>query len=106
MTNDATQSAEFHAWNPGLSSSIPSALLPFVSLYRPENSSVTYSQAKEISEFCGLDPFEVISFKTERLIVHELLIRVSADLGIPDGPNYEDLGICLRNMVEIGRAHV
>jgi len=100
MTNDATQSAEFDAWNPGLSSAIPSALLPFVSLYRPENSSVTYSQAKEISEFCGLNPVEVISFKTERLIVHELLIRVSADLGIPDGPNYEDLGICLRNMVD------
>ncbi len=100
MTNDATQSAEFDAWNPGLTSAIPSALLPYVSLFRPENASVTYSQAKEISEFCGLDPIELISFKTERLVIHELLIRVSADLGIPDGPNYEDLGICLRDMVD------
>lgn len=100
MMNDAMQSAKFDAWNPGLSSTIPSALLPSVSLYRPENSSVTYSEAKEISEFCGLDPVDVTSFKTERLIVHELLIRVSADLSVPDGPNYEDLGICLRDMVD------
>ena len=98
--DDATQSAKFDAWNPGLSSAIPRALLPNVSLYRPENSSVSYSQAKEINEFCGLDPVEVISFKTERLVIHELLIRVSADLRVRDGPNYEDLGICLRNMVD------
>ena len=60
---------------------------------------MTYSEAKEISEFCGLDPVDVTSFKAERLIVHELLVRVSADLNVPDGPNYEDLGICLRDMV-------
>ncbi len=100
MTTDAMQSAEFDAWNPGLTSAIPIALLPYVSLYRPENSSVIYAQAKEISEFCGLDPVELVSFKTERLIVHELLIRVSADLTVPDGPNYEDLGICMRDMVD------
>ena len=100
MTTDAMQSAEFDAWNPGLTSAIPIALLPYVSLYRPENSSVIYAQAKEITEFCGLDPVELVSFKTERLIVHELLIRVSADLTVPDGPNYEDLGICMRDMVD------
>ena len=33
--------------------------------------------------------------------MHELLVRVTSDLSVPDGPNYEDLGISLRQMVSI-----
>ena len=36
----------------------------------------------------------------ERLIVHELLIRVTGDISVPDGPNYEDLGISLRSITD------
>ena len=87
------------AWNPGLSSRIPSSLQSSVTLFRPENSIVDYRNAKELSDFCGLKPAELISFRIERLIIHDLLIRVTADLSVPDGPNYEDLGISLRSMV-------
>ena len=90
-----------HAWNPGLNSQIPSSLLPLVTLYRDENSTVSYSQAKELSEFCGLKPKQLICFRTERLIIHDLLVRVTSDLSVPDGPNYEDLGINLRSMVAV-----
>jgi hypothetical protein len=86
------------AWNPGLTSEIPKGLLPLVTLYRAENSEVDYAQAKEMAELCGLEAKDTIAFRVERLIVHELLIRVTSDLTVPDGPNYEDLGISLRSM--------
>ena len=86
------------AWSPGLNSEIPSRLLPLVTLYRPENSDVDYAAAKEAAEFCGLKPHEMVAFKVSRLVVHELLIRVTADLFVPDGPSYEELGLNLRSM--------
>lgn len=90
---------EAGAWNPGIASEIPGELMPLVTLFRPENSNVDLKQAKEAAEFCGLKPTDMISLRVERLVVHELLIRVTADLSVPDGPNYEDLGISLRTMV-------
>jgi hypothetical protein len=39
------------------------------------------------------------AFTLSRLVVHELLIRVTADLHVQDGPKYEDLGLSLRGMV-------
>jgi len=90
---------KYDAWNPGLNSEIPGRLLPLVTLYRQENSDTDYPTAKEASEFWGLETHKVIAFKVNRLVVHELLIRVTADLYVPDGPSYEELGINLRNMV-------
>jgi len=89
---------KFDAWHPGLNSEIPSRLLPLVTLYRPENSTIDYRQAKAAADFCGLEAKDMIALKIERLTVHELLIRVTADLSVPDGPNYEVLGINLRSM--------
>ena len=97
--NKDHQEKEYGAWNPGIASEIPSELMPLVTLYRPENSTIGIKEAKEIAEFCGLKTAELISFRVERLVIHELLIRVTADLSVPDGPNYEDLGISLRTMV-------
>ena len=72
--------------------------MPLVTLYRPENSDVDYATAKEAAEFCGLKPHEMVALKVSRLVVHELLIRVTADLFVPDGPSYEELGLNLRSM--------
>ncbi len=88
----------FDAWNPGVASEIPTRLMPSVTLYRPGNSTVDYPGARDAAMFCGLKPQDMIAFTARRLIVHELLIRVTADLHVPDGPNYEDLGISLRGM--------
>ena len=87
------------AWNPGLSSSIPSALQAEVTLFRAESSTVDYRTARELADFCGLKPTALIAFRIERLLIHDLLVRVTSDLSVPDGPNYEDLGISLRSMV-------
>jgi len=88
----------FNAWNPGLSSDIPAALLPRVTLYDAKNTDTRYQDAKDAANFCGLKPHEMVLFKVNRLAMHEVLIRVTADLHVPDGPNYADLGLSLRRM--------
>lgn len=99
MTPSDDNDGSYSAWNPGLSSQIPSSLQSAVTLFRPENSTIDYRSAKELADFSGLKPVELIAFRIERLIVHDLLVRVTSDLSVPDGPNYEDLGISLRSMV-------
>jgi len=89
---------KYDAWNPGLTSEIPNRLMPSVTLYDPKNADIDYLTAKEAADFCGLKPQEMISFKVSRLLVHEILIRVTADLYVPDGPSYEELGLNLRSM--------
>ncbi len=99
LNSSETQTQHYNAWKPGLSSTIPAALEPRITLFQDENSHVSFAQAKELADFCGLQTGDLISFRVDRLIAHELLIRVTSDLSVPDGPNYEDLGINLRSMV-------
>jgi hypothetical protein len=95
------------AWNPGLHSDIPTDLWPLVTLFRAEHAYVSYSEALELSDLTGLNILKLISLRPERLLVHSLLVRVTADLSVPDGPNYEDLGINLRGMVaQLYSAHM
>ncbi len=75
--------------------------MPLATIYRPENVSTTLQQARELADFTGLAPHSLVAFRPERLIVHEVLIRVMADLSVPDGKVYEDLGINFRRMVGI-----
>lgn len=93
-----TQPDRHDAWNPGLTSEIPQRLMPLVTLYRPENARNTYAEAREAAEFCGLRAQDMAALRPSRLVVHEVLIRVTADIWVPDGPNYEDLGLSLRSM--------
>ena len=89
---------QFGPWNPGIVSELPREYLPLSTMFRPENVETSVARAYELSDFCGVDPFDLVVFRADRLIVHELLIRVTADLWVPDGPNDEDLGINFRAM--------
>jgi len=90
---------QFDAWHPGLDSEIPRALAPLATIYRPENVFTGYDHVHELAHLTGLGAEELAIFRPERLVVHELLIRVTADLSVPDGPRQEDLGIEFRRMV-------
>lgn len=94
----ASDFGDFGPWNPGLKSSIPQRLLPFSTMFRPENVETGFAEAHELADFCGLHPRETVAFRAERLIIHELLVRVTADLSVPDGPDYEELGLNMRGM--------
>jgi hypothetical protein len=98
MSADA-RATEYGPWNPGLKSQLPREFLPLATIYRPENVFTSVGDAHERSDFTGLEPEDHVTFRPERLVVHEVLIRVTADLSVPDGPNYEDLGINFRRMV-------
>lgn len=91
----------YGAWNPGIRSELPRELLPLSTIFRPENAFTTAGQAHELSRATGLDSDELVVFRPERLVVHELLVRVTADLSVPDGPRVEDLGINFRDMTRV-----
>lgn len=86
-------------WNPGIKSSLPSKYLPLSTMFRPENVFTSVETASELSDFTGLPIQQLTFFRPERLIVHELLIRVSADIFVSDGSKYEDLGVNFRSVV-------
>lgn len=95
------QTIEYGPWNPGIQSEIPDELLPLSTLFRPENATRDAAAVEELHRLTGLSMEELALFRPERLVVHELLVRVTADLSVPDGPRVEDLGINFRRMVEI-----
>src|SRR5262245_42430572 len=90
--------AAYGAWNPGLESELPREYLPLATIFRPENVSTSVAKAHELRDYCGLPPHELVAFRPERLIVHELLVRVASSLAVPDGPDQEDLGRNFRHI--------
>ncbi len=93
MTPDA-----YGPWNPGVESALPRRLLPLVTLYRAENATGGPAEAFELADLTGLPAEELVAFRPRRLVLHELLVRVTADLSVPDGARVEDLGINFRAM--------
>lgn len=100
MTIEQVSTTEFGPWNPGIQSQLPKDVLPFSSLLRPENVFQTLDEILEIAEFTGMQREDVVAFRPERLAVHELLIRVSANYAVSDGEVYEDLGFNFRKMAK------
>ena len=96
---DASQlETGFGPWNPGIESTIPPEFVPLATLFRPENISSSPAELRELSDFSGLSTEVLVAFRPERLAVHEVLVRVIADLHVPDGAKYEDLGENFRRM--------
>ena len=87
-------------WNPGLQSQIPEPLLHLATIYCPENVSTSLREVRELADLTGLPMDELVVFKPERLVVHELLARVTADFSIEDGSKTEDLGINFRRTTD------
>jgi hypothetical protein len=90
----------FGPWNPGITSELPSRLLPLSTIFRPENVFTGVSQAEELHELTGLPPEDLVAFRPQRLLAHELLIRVTANISVPDGTRVEDLGINFRKITQ------
>ena len=89
----------FHAWNPGLASGLPRHVRPLATVFRDENTETCFAESEELSDVCGIPASRLTQFRAERLVVHELLVRVMADLSIPLGTVYADLGVNFRRIV-------
>ena len=85
-------------WNPGLRSPMPRAVQPLCTLFRPENAFTSLAEVRELSDFTGLPEIELVAFRPRRLAVHELLIRVAANLSIPDEEDTDALGVNFRRV--------
>jgi hypothetical protein len=93
--------AEFSAWNPGIESEIPKACRDLETIYNPANVFTRLEQINQLSIETGLSPEELIAFRPHRLVLHELIVRVTADIVVREGENEEDLGINFRNIANL-----
>jgi hypothetical protein len=93
-----TGTETFGPWHPGIESEVPEHLRHLCTIFRPENVLTTVAQAGELHDLTGLDSSELVAFRPSRLALHEVLIRVTADLSVPDGTKIEDLGINFRRI--------
>src|SRR6266478_9634586 len=93
--------AQFGPWNPGIQSQIPADLRHYCTIFRPENVFTSLADAEEMRDLTGLEFTELVTFQPRRLALHEVLIRVTADLSVPDGSRIEDLGINFRQMTGV-----
>jgi hypothetical protein len=89
----------FGPWNPGIESQVPEALQHLCTIFRAENVFTSVEKARELRDLTGLPLSELVAFRPRRLALHELLVRVTADFSVPDGPRIEDLGINFRRIV-------
>jgi len=87
-------------WNPGLLSDIPRAYLGLSTILRQEHVSTSLEEVLELRSLTGLEFRELVAWRTHRLMVHELLVRITADLLVPAGDRVEDLGIHFRRMAD------
>src|SRR5580700_54695 len=85
-------------WNPGIQSQIPRELLHLSTIFRPENVFTSIAAVIDMQGLTGFSPAELVAFRPQRLALHELLIRVTADFAVPDGSRIGDLGINFREM--------
>ncbi len=89
---------EFGPWNPGIRSQVPRDLLHRATYFRPENVFTSVADAEELRDLTGFALSDLVTFRPQRLALHELLVRVTADLSVPDGTKIEDLGINFRRI--------
>lgn len=85
-------------WNPGLKSQVPKEWRDLETIFRPESNYSTLAAAQELRGLTGFGLSELVVFRPERLALHELLIRVTADFAVPDGSRVGDLGINFRRI--------
>jgi len=100
MTNAAPDD-RFGPWHPGIASQIPADLLHLATVFRTAHVRTALADALELADLTGLAPAEIVAFRPERLALHELLVRVTANVSVPDGVKIEDLGISFRAITRV-----
>ncbi len=97
----SSDNAKYGPWHPGIDSQIPDDVIPYMTIVRAENVCQSIAELREIGEFTGLPWEDIAVFRAQRLAVHELLIRISANLSVSDGTRYEDLGVNFRRIAHL-----
>ncbi|MFT4650183.1 MAG: hypothetical protein ACI8XX_002287 [Polaribacter sp.] len=93
-------SPEHSAWNPGIESDIPAVYKNQETIYLTENTGTGLNEILELAQITGLSHEELIYFHPERLVLHEVIIRVTAEIAIMESDEEEDLGITFRQIAD------
>ena len=84
--------AEYSAWNPGLEADLPRRYHALETIHRSANVYSRLADMPELRALTGLEEEELVAFRAERLVLHELIVRVTADILVSEGAEEEVLG--------------
>ncbi|MFY0992918.1 hypothetical protein [Halomonas sp. C05BenzN] len=84
--------AECSAWNPGLEADLPRRYHVLETIHRSANVYSRLAEMPELRALTGLEEEELVAFRAERLLLHELIVRVTADIMVLEGEEEEALG--------------
>jgi hypothetical protein len=93
--------SHYGPWNPGIESQVPKELRHLATIFRSENTFTNIAAATELRGLTGFGLSELVVFRPQRLALHELLVRVTADFAVPDGTRIEDLGLNFREIARL-----
>src|ERR1700704_5299285 len=89
---------QYGPWHPGIVSQVPLELRHLCTIFRSENALTSVAAATELQLLTGFPLCELVAFRPQRLLLHEVLIRVMADFSVPDGSRIGELGINFREL--------
>jgi hypothetical protein len=92
------------AWHPGIDPGIPPEYRPLETIFRPESVSSHLPDVLELTQLTGLFHQELVAFRPERLALHELIVRVTAEIVVAEGETEEAFGWNFRKIVDSIRA--
>src|SRR6202020_1562368 len=92
---------EFGPWNPGIESQVPRELRQLATIFRAENVFTSIAAAGELHGLTGFNLSELVVFRPQRLALHDLLVRITADFAVPDGTRIADLGLNFREIARL-----
>jgi hypothetical protein len=95
------------AWNPGVRPGIPTEFRVLETIFRPECIQGAHEEVLELARMTGLRHEELTAFRPARLALHELIVRVTADIAVPEGEEEEVFGHNFRRVAaQIWAAYV
>ncbi|MBK7663566.1 MAG: hypothetical protein IPJ21_08490 [Sterolibacteriaceae bacterium] len=86
------------AWNPGLGTGIPVEFQSLETIFRAECVFGRREEIEELANLTGLPREELTVFRPARLALHELIVRVTAEIAVPEGETEEVFGRNVRRI--------
>ncbi len=97
-SSDPLTSNQYSAWSPGIETEIPDQYRLLETIYDSKNVSSSIDEINALAQETGLSPEELVVFRPNRLALHELIVRVTADIVVLESEHEEDLGIRFRSI--------
>lgn len=99
MSSAGTDNEGCSAWNPGVESWIPVEFRALETIFRPEWVEITAEEIGRNADLTGLPAEELTLYRPARLALHELIVRVTADIAVAEGREERDFGENFRLIV-------